>query len=52
VGIVDIRQCLCDRRRPGREAEAVEDLPDGIGWMDGAEDSHAPATTLTNQNIN
>ena len=35
-----------------REAEAVEDLLDGIGWMHGAKDSHAPATALTNQNIN
>ena len=52
VGIVDIRQCLGNRRGPGREAEAVEDLPDGIRWMHGAQDSHAPATALANQNIN
>jgi hypothetical protein len=37
------------RRGSGRQAEAVQDLPDSFGGMDGAENPHASAATVTNQ---
>ncbi|MGA2264626.1 MAG: hypothetical protein ABSH28_24755 [Acidobacteriota bacterium] len=49
VKLVDLalRQCVGNRRRSGRDAEAVENLADRFGWMDRAKNPHAPGASRT-----
>ena len=46
-----IRHRLRDRRGSRRQAEAVQDLADRFGRVNGCENSHPAATTITNENV-
>jgi len=39
------RYCAGNRRRSGWEAEAIEYLANGLGWMNRAENPHAAAAS-------